>query len=422
MKNNFVRATFSVAWKDLQVILKDRGLVFVIIGLPLIMSVFYGFLNQKMFSTTEGMTFPVAVANLDQDVYGNQIVDILESIAILEITMENNLANAETLVRESKVLAAIILPAGLTQNVKDYQPSEVQVMIDPTQKQVASAITAIMRDVLSPVVIQGEVSYAIRTLLSEIPEYQQADPQTQNALAMQSFGVQMSQVQQMESDPWIDLETISATQDKDSVVIPNNVFALFAPGFVVMFTFFIVGAMGQTILQERQEGTLRRLMAAPIPRWSIIIGKMFAFIGLVLIQVFLIFGISNAAFNMPVGKSLSGLVVVSIAMGLAATSMGMMIASLARSDKQADSIGTLQGFVLGALGGCIMLGSPVPLYNQGGTIQTISRLTPHAHALIAFGKLINQNMGLVDVLPQVGILLGFTLLFFGIATWRFRFE
>ena len=133
-------------------------------------------------------------------------------------------------------------------------------------------------------------------------------------------------------------------------------------------------------------------------------------------------GISNAAFDMPVGRSLPGLIVVSIAMGLAATSMGMMIASLSKTDKQADTIGTLQGFVLGALGGCIVMGSPVPLYNQGGTIETISRLTPHAHALMAYGKLLNQNMGLVDVLPQVGILLLFTLVFLLIAVWRFRFE
>lgn len=422
MKTNFVRATFTVAWKDLQVILKDRGLVFVIIGLPLIMSVFYGYLNQKAFASTEGVTFPVVVVNQDQDVYGNQVVDILERIDVLDLTFEQDITIAENHVLNSEVLAAIILPAGLTQNVKDYQSSEVQVIVDPTQKQLASTITAVMQDVLSPVIVQGEVSYAISTLLAEIPEFQQADPQTQNALAMQSFGVQMAQVQQMQSEPWISLEMISAAQDRNSVVIPKNVFALFAPGFVVMFTFFIVGAMGKTILQERQEGTLRRLMAAPIMRWSIILGKMLAFVGLSLIQVFLIFGVSNAAFDMPVGKSLLGLVVVSIAMGLAATSMGMMIASLSKTDKQADSIGTLQGFVLGALGGCIIMGSPVPLYNQGGTIQMISRLTPHAHALMAYGKLINQGMGLVDVLPQVGILLLFTLVFLLVAIWRFKFE
>jgi ABC-2 type transport system permease protein len=422
MITNFVRTTLSVAWKDLQVIFKDRGLVFVIIGLPLIMSVFYGYLNQKAFAATEGITFPVAVVNLDQDVYGNQIVKILENINVLEITMENSLTSAEAQVRESKVLAAIILPAGLSKNVNNYQPSEVQVMIDPTQRQLASTITAIMQDVLSPVVVQGEVSYAIRTLLSEIPEFQQADPKTQNALAMQSYGVQMAQVQKMQSDPWIGLEMTSTTQNKNTVVIPKNIFALFAPGFVVMFTFFIVGAMGKTILEERQEGTLRRLMAAPVMRWSIILGKMLAYVSLSLIQVFLIFGISNAAFDMPVGRSLLGLILVSIAMGLAATSMGMMIASLSKTDKQADTIGTLQGFVLGALGGCIVMGSPVPLYNQGGTIETISRLTPHAHALIAYGKLINQNMGLVDVLPQVGILLLFTLVFLLIAVWRFKFE
>jgi len=165
-----------------------------------------------------------------------------------------------------------------------------------------------------------------------------------------------------------------------------------------------------------------RLMAAPIPRWTIILAKILAYIGLVLAQVAIIFGVASLFFEMPLGDWPVGLIVVSIVLGLTSTSMGVMIAAIAKSDKQADSIGMILGFALAALGGCLVMGSPVPLYNQGGTIQLISRLIPHAHALMAFSKLINQGMGLVDVLPQIGILLLYSVVFMGIAVWRFRFE
>lgn len=416
-----IRNILSVAWKDLQIIFKDRGLLLVIIGLPLVVSVLNGYINQNMFGSTEGVTFPVVLVNQDQDIYGDQIADILETIQNLDITSLTSPSEAEQQVLESKALAAIIIPPDLTNKIQAYQSSVIDVIIDPTQKQYASIITAIMNKVAGPVVVQGEVSYAIRTLLSEIPEFQQADPQTQNAYAMQSFGAQMAQVQKMQSDPWIAIQT-QTLDDEEMVVVPTNLFAMFVPSFVVMFAFFIVGAMAAELLKEKREGTLRRLIASPIPRWTIIAGKILAYIGLVLIQVAVIFGIANLFFDMPVGNSLTGLILVSIMLGLTATALGMAVAALAKSDKQADSMGTLMGFVLAALGGCFILGSPVPLYNQGGTIQTISRLIPHSHALIAYGKLINESGGVVDVLPQIGILLVYSLIFFLVAVWRFRFE
>ena len=259
------------------------------------------------------------------------------------------------------------------------------------------------------------------TLLNEVPAYQQADPAVQIATKMQSFGVQMAQVQEMEADPWVGIEARTLA-DEDVVILPDNMFALFVPGFVVMFAFFIVGAMGAELLQERQQGSLRRLMAAPIPRWTIIIAKMMGYIGLVLVQVLIIFGVASLFFEMPLGDSIGGLLLVSVVLGLTSTSMGVMIAALSRTDKQADSLGMLLGFVLAALGGCMVIGSPVPLYNQGGMVQTISRLTPHSHALMAYGKLLNEGAGVIDVLPEVGILLAFTGGFLCIAVWRFRFE
>ena len=421
MTTNPIRVALSTAWKDMQVLFKDRGLLAIIIGLPLVISVLNSYVNQQMNASSEGVTFPVILVNQDNDLYGKQIETILNSIDVLDITVSNSPEEAESQVLDSKVLAAIILPPDLTENVNGYTPSTVEVVIDPTQQEFAHIITAIMNEVVGPVVVQGEVSYAISTLLGEIPAFQQADAATQNAARMQSFGAQMAQVQQMANDPWVSIE-IQTTSGEDVVILPANMFALFVPGFVVMFAFFIVGAMAAELLQERQQGSLRRLMAAPIPRWAIIIAKMLAYIGLVLVQVMIIFGIASLFFEMPLGNSLVGLVLVSLALGLTATALGVMVAALAKTDKQADSIGMLLGFVLAALGGCMVIGSPVPLYNQGGTAQIISRLTPHAHALMAYGKLINEGAGVVDVLPQIGILLAFTVAFFLIAVWRFRFE
>jgi ABC-2 type transport system permease protein len=362
----------------------------------------------------------VALVNLDKGTYGEQIVKVFNGIESFDIQTPDSQAAAEQLVRDSKVMAAILIPAGLTDNVNSYKPSTIVVMIDPTQESYASAITGIMREVVTPMVLVGELSYGIRTLLADYPAYQQADENTRRGFEAQSLAANMAAVQKMQADPWIKVEAKNS-QGKDLIIVPDNIFAMIVPSFVVMFAFFIVGALGADLLKERQEGTLRRLIAAPMPRWTIITGKMLAYLVIVVAQVTLIFGAASLIFDMPIGKSIFGLLLLTIAMGLAATGLGMMIAAISKTDRQADTTGTLLGFVLAGLGGSISFGV-VPLYKGGGTMETISKLTPHAHALNGYDMLMIGGKGLVDVLPEIGILLGFALVFMLIASWRFRFE
>lgn len=415
---NSLRVTLSIAWKDFQVILKDRGLLVVIIILPAGFSMLFGIISQRTASTGEGgITFPVVLVNQDQGAYGKQVESILNTIDVLKITHLDSLNEAEQQVRDSKVLAAILIPMNLTEKVNSYLPSEVQVLIDPTQKQFASLITGIMKEVISPVVVQGELTYGIRTILAESPVYQRADEQAKQGYEAQNLAVNMAQVQKMSTNPWVKVE-MKTQQGKDLVIVPENVFALIVPGFTVYFAFFIVGTISAELLKEKREGSLRRLMAAPIPRWAIIAGKMLAFVLLVIVQVAVLFAGANLIFGMPLGKSLPGLLLVTIATGLAATGMGMLVAAFSRSDRQADSIGLLLGFVVGAIGGCFTFSSPVPLYKGGGSMEIISKLTPHAHALMGYDLLLNQSAGILEVLPQVLILLGYAFLFLLVATWR----
>ncbi|HSQ17309.1 MAG TPA: ABC transporter permease, partial [Anaerolineales bacterium] len=148
MKTNPIRVTLSTAWKDLQVIFRDRGLLVVIIGLPLIMSVLNGYINQQFSGSSEGLTFPVILVDQDHDLYGKQIETILKQIDVLDITIMASPEEAENQVRDSKVLAAIIIPPDLTESVGRYERTEVEVVIDPTQQEFASIITAIMNEVV----------------------------------------------------------------------------------------------------------------------------------------------------------------------------------------------------------------------------------------------------------------------------------
>lgn len=418
---NPLHAIFSVAWKDMQILLKDRAFLVIIIILPSVFSILFGSLNQKSIDDSKAsITLPVALVNEDKGAYGEQIVKILNEIEAFAIQTPGTIEAAEQLVRDSEVMASILIPAGMTDNVNSYQPSTIVVMIDPTQESYARLIPGIMKEVVSPVVLVGELSYGIRTLLADYPAYQQANEETRRGFVAQELAANMAAVQKMQADPWITVEA-KTSEGKDLVILPDNWFAMVVPMFTVMFAFFIVGALGADLLQERQNGTLRRLIASPMPRWTVIAGKMLAFLGIVVLQVTFIFGGASLIFDMPLGESFLGLVVITITMGLAATGLGIMIASISKTDRQADTIGTLLGFVMGAIGGCISF-SAVPAYKGGGLLETLSKFTPQAHALNGYDMLLVGGKGLVDVLPEAGILLAFALVFMLIASWRFRYE
>jgi linearmycin/streptolysin S transport system permease protein len=422
MKTNSLRVTLTAAWKDLQILFKDIRALVILIGLPMVFSLMFGTINDRLSkSGEEGITFPIVVVNQDTGMYGDQITSILESIDVLRITELTSPDEAEQEVRDSNALAAILIPAELSNKVNAYEQSEVQIITDPTQEQYASIVTGIMKDVIAPVIIQGELTFGIQSILSDYPGFQEADPQTKQAALAQNLAVNLAEVQKIQSDPWVKVEQKNQ-EGRDLILVPPSMFSLLVPGFTVLFAFFIVGAMSADLLQERDEGSLRRLIAAPIHRWTIIAGKMLAYVVLVIVQVTLIFGAASLFFDMPLGNSLVGLALVTLAMGFAATGLGMLVAALSRTYQQADTTGLLLGFIMGALGGCFIIGTPVQTFKSGGILETLSKLTPQAHALMGYDTLLNQGGGLVAVLPQVGILCAFGLVFLLVAVWRFKFR
>jgi len=105
-----------------------------------------------------------------------------------------------------------------------------------------------------------------------------------------------------------------------------------------------------------------------------------------------------------------------LALAMASSSLGMLLAAWAKTSSQADSTGTIVGFILAGLGGCIVT------FPRDSFMDTLSLLTPHGHAVRAFHDLMNAGSGVVDILPQIGALVGFAVLFFLVAIWRFKFD
>jgi ABC-2 type transport system permease protein len=93
----------------------------------------------------------------------------------------------------------------------------------------------------------------------------------------------------------------------------------------------------------------------------------------------------------------------------------MLVGSLIDNDGAASGVGVGLGLVLAALGGCML---PLELFPAG--LRTIAHITPHAWAYDAFAKIQRHDAGLVDILPQLGVLAAMAAVLLVAGTWTLR--
>jgi len=415
-----IRTVLRVAWKELQVRAKDRGSLAVLFILPLLFGSILGSVFGGSSSGDEeadpGIHIGIYVVNEDTGPYGDQVVAMLHDMPVLEPYAMVNAAAADRLVGKGEKLAAVIIPADFSQRIDAYEQATVRVLVDPVQEEYGSIVTGLVNYAVSPVTVQGEIQYGIRTLLEEA-QVLQDDPLRMKAAVAQSTGAIMTQLQAMQANPAISVRTEAIAGEEQTGL--TSVFSLVMPGMSVAFAFWVTGIVGLTLHQEKDQGTLLRLISAPVSRGEIIAGNILAYMIIVFLQVIVLFGVAGGIFDMPLGHDPLGLFIVTLALGLAVSAFGLMIGSLTRTGKQADSICFVLGFVLGGLSGALITSWP-PFYRIEGILGLLARLTPHAHALEGYTRLLVENGSLVDVLPQAGILLIFTLVFGSIAAFRIR--
>lgn len=190
------------------------------------------------------------------------------------------------------------------------------------------------------------------------------------------------------------------------------------PSYTVMFAFFLVLTFGWMFVAERRQGTLKRLLAAPLSPTQIMVGKMMPCLLMSLVQGLFLLGAGWLVFGMSWGPQPLWLLPVVFCTSLAAVGMSLLVATLARSETQVAIFGSLLVLGLALVSGCVLPRALMP-----DTLKTVSRFTPHAWALDAYSQLLlSGTPNYQVVLTSCGVLTGFSLGFFGLAWLSFRRE
>ncbi len=413
----------ALVWKDLKIFFKDRGGVVLIFLQPFMFILVMSYALSGMFTPGEDQIHILAV-NEDR---GNRAAAILEQLDRMDAFQVERVWEgrpltrqiAESLIIEGERNLALVFPADFSVVLEqdpltaERDTAEVLLIVDPaTPDRVVEPILGTLQGILERDVYAAMMPQGLDLLFERLAP--QVPPERREAFKAQAQAA-MSGGLLGEGEPLVTVKRI-APSGMQVEQFPDT-FQQNVPGYTIYGLFWIVSLLAGSVLREKREGTFRRLLAAPMGRAVMLIGKLLPYYIINLIQLTLMLGASSLLFGMGLGRSPAGLVVVSLAAAAAATGLGVLVAALARTEAQVGSLTVLLLLSLSALGGCF-----VPRFVMPEWLQRIGLVTPHAWALDAYQDLFVRGYGLMDVLPKAGVLLAFAALFFGVGVWRFRFE
>jgi ABC-2 type transport system permease protein len=176
----------------------------------------------------------------------------------------------------------------------------------------------------------------------------------------------------------------------------------------------LLGA-AEVLVDERMRGTLRRLLVMPATRAGILTGKLVSRLLLGLTQIAILLVGGALLFGVEWGRDPVAVAVVSLAFALSTVSLGLLVATFVRTRGQASSVVVGMSMALAALGGAwFPLEVTPPLYRQ------LVKVLPSTWAMQAYTDLLARGADLSGVLLEVGVLIGFAIVFVALGLLRFR--
>jgi len=411
-----IRQIIAITLKELKVLWLDREALALLFAMPMFFILVMSFALEGVFEAgSKGHPIEILVVHQDGGRLAEQaIADLkrMEGLILIETYEGIPLTSdkAEQLVGKGVYPLALLFPEGYTEGV-------LQTSKDPQKgKAIVYLISDPAMNLQLLATVKGAVQGAIerRVLLARIPQRLKE--------MFGTLGGTQGQLDNLLEDPDISERGKSGVDfihtfpkgfnaGRRPTATEQNV-----PAYTIFGVFFIVLTLASSFLQEKRDGTFQRILAAPLSKTALLIGKLLPYYLMNLIQIGLMFCIGVVVFGIKLGN-LPALVIISLALAAAANGLGLLVAALGKTEPQVNGLSVLLAITLSALGGMM-----VPTFIMPNLMKTLSLFTPHAWALAGYHDIIIRGLGIKEVLTEMAVLLGFASFFFVIALWRFRFD
>lgn len=382
-----MNAALLIAGKDLRQRIRDRSAFLLGVVAPLGLA----FIFSLIIPDFTGADFEIRAAVVDLDrsevsqVFTDQVLPSLVDDGLITLETFDDPGSLRSQVQSGDVRVGWIVPSGFEAAVLGGSPAGLEVIgnVDaPISTEIGAAIARGYAGDLAEAQLAGAVAV--------VGGY--GDPAV------------FAEATRLDADLVTLADVSAATRELSGTTF-------FSAGMAVFFLFFTVQFGVASLIQERTVGTMPRLLAAPIPRMSIVAGKAIASFVVGLVSMIVLALGTTWLVGADWGDPLAVLVLMVFGV-LAALGIMGVIATLANSPEQAANWQSIVAVVLGLLGGSFF-----PLSQGPGVLANLSLLTPHAWFLRGLGD-VSAGGGIGDIVTPVLALLVFAGATAGIAAAR----
>jgi ABC-2 type transport system permease protein len=408
-----MRKIVHIAWNDIRIEFSSPWTLVFFLVLPLVFTFIVGAGLSSMYGSDDpgaDPRFPLAVVDRDGSALSAEFVAVLEASDVVRgipVSQEE----AEQYLDKGDVPAILTVPAGFGRALLAGEKTELVLRQAPNDNRVLAVEQAVAA-------AAGRVGNAVAAALVAVAEAERIEPFGDAADRQVYFQQSLNMAEQALENPPARIKATQAEEvtTETATPIPTG-FEQSSAGQLVTWALITLIGSSEVFVNERLEGTLRRLVVTPTSKAKVLSGKISGRLGMGLVQMAILIGFGAWLFGVDWGQSPSALAVAAFAFALAAVAFGVMLGTFAKTRNQASNLTILFSMLMAALGGAWW-----PLEVTPQIYQTVVKSLPTTWAMMAFNDIIIRGVGVTGVLLNVAVLLGFALVFFVVGLWRFRFE
>lgn len=437
-----MQAVLALVRAELQLHFSNRRALVMSIVAPILIAAFFG----SLFGGSSKMSgIAVGVVDRDHSELSGQVVAALQAEPSLRTTVGGE---AELLrqVQAGQLRAVAILPEGLGAQARGAlfgggPKPEIALHYDPSQSSALAVVRGLLAQTLMQEVSRASFSPAgladlqrqvqassdlaperraeFAEMFSAIGRVQQAGgpaPQAASASAVTPAGGAAGSGGGL-SMPYTTREIEAVQASANAAPVAYNSYAHSFAGMGVQFILMAGVDMAIGLLLMRRLGLWKRLRAAPLSRAQLL-GSRITASALISLSVFaVIYAVAFSVFGVRLLGSVVGFVLVLAAFSLLTATFGLLVAALGRTPEATRGLAILATLLMVMLGGAW-----VPAFMFPEWLQSVSFLVPTRWAVDALDAMTWRGQGFSAALAPVGVMLGFSAVFAGVAIWRFRWE
>ena len=403
-------------YKELRLLARDIGGIAILFIMPLVLIVTITLIQDSTFKTVTDVTIPILVVDNDNDEVSATILNGLKDANAFKVITKSSEAEAKDLVFKGTYQLAIVIPENLTEILQNKINQNVEALVakfglEDSQKNETPTVknkeVRLYFDPATQLSFKSSVKNGIDKMISKI--------ETQSIYkAFQEQLLDDPSEKIFETDSFITFKEI-LPEDKKDDFIPNSV-QHNVPAWTLFAIFFIIVPLSINIVKEKSQGTFVRLRTNPVSYATVLGGKTLVYLIVCLIQFVLMLLVGVYLFpkiglpTLDVSGRLPLLFIVALFAGLAAIGLGLLLGTIAKTQEQSAPFGATLVVILAALGGVW-----VPVFIMPKTMQVLSNISPMNWGLNAFYDVFLRNGTLLDLLPEIALLLLFFIITTGIA-------